>query len=161
MYKNDVSNSICKVKIEHVNIFDENFLVSKDEALQPINIFFENEDRDDLNDNRIKGNHLSLKNIHENVEEKRTERSKKSKRSKKSQKSLKSTNNTNKKSARKKSIRNSQLYNSNIIIVNDEEEDLSPTDPVEKEVEKLKRLMARSKKKKNKNKASSKSLSKQ
>ncbi len=160
MNANDVLNSFWKLKIEHVNIFDEDFLVSKDEALQPINIFFENEDKEDLNNNQIKNKHLSLKIIKENDEEKRSARSKKSKRSQKSQKS---TSNTNKKSERKKSIRNSQLYNSNIIIVNDEDdEDRSPTDPIEKEVEKIKKLMARSnKKKKKKNKKSSKSHTKQ
>jgi len=155
-----MSNSIWKLKIEHVNIFDEDFLVSKDEALQPINIFFENEEKIDLNNNQVKNKHLSLKTIKVNEEEKRTERSKKSKRSQKSQKS---TSNTNKSSARKKSIRNSQLYSSNIIIVNEEDdEDRSPTDPIEKEVEKLKKLMAKTKKiKKKKNKKSSKSLNKQ
>ena len=133
MNSNDMLNSIWKVKIDYENIFDEDFLVSKDEALQPINIFFENE------------------------EGKSTEISKRS------QKSQKSTSNTNKRSARKKSIRDSQLYDSNIIIVNDdEEEDRSPTDPIVKEVEKFKKLMAQSKKKKKKkNKKTSQSLTKQ
>ena len=155
MNSNDMLNSIWKVKIDYENIFDEDFLVSKDEALQPINIFFENEE-DKIN-NQDKNKHLSLKIIKENEEGKRTERSKRS------QKSQKSTSNTNKRSARKKSIRDSQLYDSNIIIVNDdEEEDRSPTDPIVKEVEKFKKLMARSKKKKKKkNKKSSKSLTKQ
>ena len=154
MNTNDILNSIWKVKIDYENIFDEDFLVSKDEALQPINIFFENEE-DKIN-NQDKNNHLSLKIIKENEEGKSTERSKRS------QKSQKSTSITNKRSARKKSIRDSQLYNSNIIIVNDGEEDRSPTDPILKEVEKFKKLMARSKKKKKKkNKKSSKSLTKQ
>ena len=154
MYTNDVLNTIWKFKLEHVNIFDDDFLVSKDEALQPINIFFESKDKEDLNNSQIKNKKLSLKITKENDEEKRSSKSKRSQ---------KSTSNTNKKSARKKSIRNSQLYSSNIIIINDEEdEDRSPTDPIGKEIEKIKKLMARSKKKKKKkNKKSSKSLTKQ
>ena len=154
MYANDVLNTIWKFKLENVNIFDDDFLVSKDEALQPINIFFGSEDKEDLNNSQIKNKKLSLKITKENDEEKRSSKSKRSQ---------KSTSNTNKKSARKKSIRNSQLYSSNIIIINDEEdEDRSPTDPIGKEIEKIKKLMARSKKKKKKkNKKSSKSLTKQ
>jgi hypothetical protein len=157
MYTKDVLNTIWKFKLEHVNIFDDDFLVSKDEALQPINIFFGSEDKEDLNNSQIKNKKLSLKITKENDEEKR------SAKSKRSQKSQKSTSNTNKKSARKKSIRNSQLYSSNIIIINDEEdEDRSPTDPIGKEIEKIKKLMARSKKKKKKkNKKTSQSLTKQ
>ena len=154
MYANDVLNTIWKFKLEHVNIFDDDFLVSKDEALQPINIFFGSEDKEDLNNSQIKNKKLSLKITKENDEEKRSSKSKRSQ---------KSTSNTNKKSARKKSIRNSQLYSSNIIIINDEEdEDRSPTDPIGKEIEKIKKLMARSKKKKKKkNKKTSQSLTKQ
>ena len=99
-----------------------------------------------VNDENIdlgaKVRHLSIK----------AKKEKKSDRSKKSKKSQKSTSNTNKKSARKKSLRDSQLYSSNIVIVyNDEEEDEdSSTDPIEKEVEKLKKLMSKSRAKKKK-----------
>jgi ribosome-associated translation inhibitor RaiA len=67
----------------------------------------------------------------------------------KSQKSQKSTSNTNKKSHRRKSGHDSQIYNSNIVIVHDEEEE-SCGDPIEKEVEKLKKLMAKNRRKKKK-----------
>ena len=147
MSSKNVLNSSWRKKIEFINHFDEDFLISKDKALQPILFFLENEE-DDLNINRNKVRHLSLRVKKESEKEKGTERTKKSRKSHKSQKS---TSNTNKKSARKKSIRDSHLYNSNIVIVHDEEDDdCSSTDPIEKEVEKLNKLMSKSKGKKKK-----------
>ena len=161
MSSKNVLNSSWRKKIEPINHFDEDFLISKDKALQPIIFFLENEE-DDLNINQNKVRHLSLRVKKESYKEKekesekekgteRTKKSKKSQKSQKSHKSQKSTSNTNKKSARKKSIRDSQLYNSNIVIVHDEEDDdCSSTDPIEKEVEKLNKLMSKSKGKKKK-----------
>ena len=155
MSSKNVLNSSWRKKIEPINHFDEDFLISKDNALQPIKFFLENEE-DDLNINQNKVRHLSLRVKKESYKEKEKESEKekgteRTKKSRKSHKSQKSTSNTNKKSARKKSIRDSQLYNSNIVIVHDEEnDDCSSTDPIEKEVEKLKKLMSKSKGKKKK-----------
>ena len=155
MSSKNVLNSSWRKKIEFINHFDEDFLISKDKALQPILFFLENEE-DDLNINRNKVRHLSLRVKKESYKEKEKESEKekgteRTKKSRKSHKSQKSTSNTNKKSARKKSIRDSHLYNSNIVIVHDEEDDdCSSTDPIEKEVEKLNKLMSKSKGKKKK-----------
>ena len=155
MSSKNVLNSSWRKKIEPINHFDEDFLISKDKALEPIIFFLENEE-DDLNINRNKVRHLSLRVKKESYKEKEKESEKekgteRTKKSRKSHKSQKSTSNTNKKSARKKSIRDSQLYNSNIVIVHDEkDDDCSSTDPIEKEVEKLKKLMSKSKGKKKK-----------
>ncbi len=139
MSKNDIINKSAIQKSESINQFVDEFLTSKDKALEPIKFLFDNDENIDLG---AKVRHLSIK----------AKKEKKSDRSKKSKKSQKSTSNTNKKSARKKSLRDSQLYSSNIVIVyNDEEEDEdSSTDPIEKEVEKLKKLMSKSRAKKKK-----------
>ena len=155
MSSNSISSKMKK-KEEPKNVFDEEFLASKDLALQPIDFF--NESNINLEEPPIKQRHLSLKS-------KRLEKDKKSERSRKSQKSQKSqksTSNTNKKSERRRSVsaRDSQVYNSNIVIVHndDENEDCSSTDPIEKEVAKLKKLISKNKeKKKKKNSRSSKS----
>ena len=155
MSSKNVLNSSWRKKIEFINHFDEDFLISKDKALQPI-IFFLEIEEDDLNINQNKVRHFSIRVKKESYKEKEKESEKekgteRTKKSRKSHKSQKSTSNTNKKSARKKSIRDSHLYNSNIVIVHDEEDDdCSSTDPIEKEVEKLKKLMSKSKGKKKK-----------
>ena len=130
-------------KKESRDNLDELFLKSKDIALQPIKMLFETE----INlERQKKTRHLSVK-VNKSIEkEKKTIKTKKTK---KSQKSQKSTSNTNKKSHRGKSCHDSQLYNSNIVIIHDEEED-SCGDPIEKEVEKLKKLMAKNRRKKKK-----------
>ena len=143
MSKN-ILNISWKKKRNLINYFNEDFLNSKDEALQPITLFFENIDILDVPQDKI--NYFPL-------HKKEKEKEKKSDNSKKSQNfqnSQRSTSNSNKKSEKRKSITDSQIYSSNIVIVhNDEEnEDLSPTDPIEKEVEKLKRLMSRNREKK-------------
>ena len=140
-----------KNKLEPINQFDKDFLNSKDVALQPIAYFFDTDCKEEL---PSKERHLSLKN-------KKAKNGKKSDRSKKSelsQQSQKSTNNTNKKSNRKKSIHDSQLYNSNIVIVqyNDEDDKYSSTDEIGKEIEKLQKLLSKSKEKKKKSKKSNK-----
>ena len=136
---NDNINKSVVQKSESINKFVDEFLTSKDRALEPIKFLFENEEEMDLSP---KVRHLSIKV----KKERKTDISKKSKKSKDS------TSNTNKKSARRKSLRESQLYSSNIVIVHHDEEDEenSSTDPIEKEVEKLQKLMSKSKGKKKK-----------
>ena len=139
MSKNNEVNKNEIKKLGSINQFVDEFLNSKDKALEPIKFLFENDEDFDISP---KVRHLSIKV----KKEKRTDRSKKSK------KSQKSTSNTNKKSTRKKSVKDSQLYSSNIVIVhNDEdEEENSSIDPIGKEVEKLKKLMSKSRSKKKK-----------
>ena len=139
MSNKEILNKSVVQKSESINKFVDEFLNSKDRALEPIKFLFDNEEEIDLSP---KVRHLSIKV----KKDKRTDGSKKSRKSKGS------TSNTNKKSARRKSIRESQLYSSNIVIVhNDEEgEENSSTDPIEKEVEKLQKLMSKSKGKKKK-----------
>lgn len=142
-------SSKMKKKEEPKNVFDDEFLTSKDLALQPITFFYES--NFNLEELPIKEKHLSLKS-------KKVEKDKKSESSRKTQKSQKSTSNTNKRSERRKSMRDSQIYSSNIVIIynDDENDDCSSTDPIEKEVAKLKKLMSKSKdKKKRKNNKSS------
>ena len=140
MSNNDIVDKSAIQKLGSINQFVNEFLTSKDKALEPIKFLFENDEDLDLSP---KVRHLSIK-------EKKDRKSDRS--SKKSKKSKNSTNNTNKKSARRKSARESQLYSSNIVIVhNDEEEnEESSTDPIEKEVEKLQKLMSKSRTKKKK-----------
>ena len=139
MSNNDMVNKSMVQKSESINKFVNEFLSSKDKALEPIKFLFDNEEEIDLSP---KVRHLSIK----------VKKEKKSDSTKKSKKSKNSTSNTNKKSARRKSVRDSQLYSSNIVIVhNDEEEDEdSSFDPIEKEVEKLQKLMSKSRAKKKK-----------
>ena len=140
MSNNDIINKNAVQKLGSINQFVNEFLTSKDKALEPIKFLFENDEDLDLSP---KVRHLSIKA----KKDRKSDRS-----SKKSKKSKNSTNNTNKKSARRKSARESQLYSSNIVIVhNDEEEnEESSTDPIEKEVEKLQKLMSKSRTKKKK-----------
>ena len=140
MSNNDIVDKSAIQKLGSINQFVNEFLSSKDKALEPIKFLFENDEDLDLSP---KVRHLSIKA----KKDRKSDRS-----SKKSKKSKNSTNNTNKKSARRKSARESQLYSSNIVIVhNDEEEnEESSTDPIEKEVEKLQKLMSKSRTKKKK-----------
>ena len=153
--------SIKKLKdiSEPINKFDEIFLQSKDLALQPITFFIESDC--DLKELPTKSNHLSLSHKNHYNRKKSSQRSKKSKKSEKSEKSRKSsqkslksqksTSNTNKKSAtRKRSFNNdSNIYSSNIVIVYNDD-DCSSTDPIEKEIQKFKRMMSKNQKKKKK-----------
>jgi hypothetical protein len=133
-------------KKESKDNLDELFLQSKDIALQPLQMLFEAEVK---HERSKKTRHLSVK-VNKSIEkDKKTSRTKKRKKTQKSQKSQKSMSNTNKKSHRRKSGHDSQIYNSNIVIVHDEEEE-SCGDPIEKEVEKLKKLMAKNRRKKKK-----------
>ena len=141
--------SAWKYKIDLINIFDEKFLNEKDIAIQPINFILEIND-DIIQENLKKNNSINNKlSIKKSKEEK--DKSSKAKKSKKSK---------NKETPRRKSIKNSSdLYSSNIVIVNSMTEDgseCSSINKLEREVEKLKRMMSRGRSKKN-NKKSSKS----
>ena len=159
-------NIIIKNIKEPINHFDDEFLNSKDLALQPISFLFESDC--DLNDLTSKTKHLSLKHKNKYEKQKSSDRSKRSKNTQKSEKSeksekskktkkssqkslnsQKSTSNTNKKLNSKKTFKESNLYSSNIVIVHNDD-DCSSTDPIEKEVEKLKKLIAKRERKKKK-----------
>ena len=136
------SNSMNKInKAEPKDYFDNDFLASKDLALQPINCF-SNIDCD-LEEISTKARHLSLKGKKELKKDKNSFRSNKSKKSKNSQKS---TSNTNQKQEKKRSNKEAQIYNSNIVIVQleDENENVSYKDPIEEEIEKLKKFISKS-----------------
>ena len=149
-------NENAKDTIESIDDFDNWFLKSKDLALQPINFFFESECKRE----RQKTKHLSMKVEKNYFRACKSSDSKKSKRSSQksdnTHKSQKSTSNTNKKSNRKKG-RNS-IYNSNVVIVHFEDDDCSSSsDPIQKEVEKLKKLLTKKKFSKKKSRKSNKS----
>ena len=117
-------NAALKYKNEPINIFDDNFLNEKDLALQPMNFIIDAENFL-INDN-INNKNLSL--------------------------------NTNiKERPKKKSLKESDLYDSNIIIVQEQSDDDEsiPTsyNQIEKEVEKINKIILH-KLKKNKRKSS-------
>ena len=117
-------NAALKYKNEPINIFDNNFLNEKDLALQPMNFIIDAENFL-INDN-INNKNLSL--------------------------------NTNiKERPKKKSLKESDLYDSNIIIVQEQSDDDEsiPTsyNQIEKEVEKINKIILH-KLKKNKRKSS-------
>ena len=143
---NYILKSAWKKKMEIINIFDEKFLNEKDIALQPITFILE-ANNNIINDNFKKENLPSNSNTD----------SIKSIKSKKEEK-YKSPKIKTKNTPKKKSIRNSGLYSSNIVIVQsitDGDSNDNTSFNIEKEVENLKRLMIKSKSKKN-NKRSSK-----
>jgi hypothetical protein len=143
--------SAWKYKIDLINIFDEKFLNEKDIALQPINFILE------INDNIIQENVKTKNDSNNNLSIKKSKEEKDKSGSPKVKKSKKSKS---KDTSRKKSIKNtSDLYSSNIVIVNSMTEDgseCSSINKIEREVAKLKRLMSRGRSKKT-NKRSSKS----
>ena len=148
----DILNKSLRNKTELIDQFDDDFLTSKDLALKPINSLFENELILDIDEN--KNRNLSLKVKKESQKEIKTFMTKNS------EKSQKSTSNTNKKYKKKKSFSESQLYSSNIIIVNyidEDEENCSSSDPIEKEILKFNRLMSKLKEMKRKKKKTNKS----
>lgn len=148
----DILNKSLRNKTELIDQFDDDFLTSKDLALKPINSLFENVLILDIDEN--KNRNLSLKVKKESQKEIKTFMTKNS------EKSQKSTSNTNKKYKKKKSFSESQLYSSNIIIVNyidEDEENCSSSDPIEKEILKFNRLMSKLKEMKRKKKKTNKS----
>ena len=146
---NYILKSAWKKKIEIINIFDDKFLNEKDIALQPITFNIE-----------ISNNNKSDNNLKKNLPSNNNTESRKSIKSKNEEKDKNpktNTNNINNNSKKKKSIRNSGLYSSNIVIVQsitDGDNDAESSFNIEKQVQKIKRMMTKSKSKKNKKKSS-------
>ena len=150
--------SAWKYKIELINVFNEKFLKEKDIALQPINFILDidnnnintnnnDNNKDELNSKKKSNNNISIKN---------SQKDEKEKKSGKSPKSIKTKEKKNE-PPKKMSLKNSGLYSSNIVIVQsitDGDSQGSSSDPIEKEVEKIKKMMTRSKSKKYKKKSS-------
>ena len=130
-----------KYKMKLINIFDENFLKEKDLALQPI----------DLNiqlDNSFNKNNLTKKDIsnNDNIQLKNEG---------KERKTLKLPNNLE--VPKKKSSKSSDLYSSNIVIIQSMTEDgsvCSSINKIEREIKKINRMISRSRTKKPKKKNS-------
>lgn len=158
-------NSAWKNKMELIDIFDEKFLNEKNIALQPIsfNLDIDNNNTTTNNNNLTTDNNSTTSN---KIELKESQNSKKKKNKNdekadslpKSQKSPKSPKSKQrKKELKKPSLSNSELYSSNIVIVQslgDGASNCSSVDPIEKEVEKIKKMMTRSRSKKYKRKNS-------
>ena len=146
---NYILKSAWKKKIEIINIFDDKFLNEKDIALQPITFNIE-----------ISNNNKSDNNLKKSLPSNNNTESRKSIKSKNEEKDKNpktNTNNINNNSKKKKSIRNSGLYSSNIVIVQsitDGDNDGESSFNIEREVQKIKRMMTKSKSKKNKKKIS-------
>ena len=130
-----------KYKMKLINIFDEDFLKEKDLALQPI----------DLNiqlDNSFNKNNLTKKDISTND-------SIQLKNEGKERKTLKLPNNLE--VPKKKSLKSSDLYSSNIVIIQSMTEDgsvCSSINKIEREIKKINRMISRSRTKKPKKKNS-------
>ena len=139
---NFILKSAWKEKIDIINIFDEKFLNEKDIALQPISFIL------DINNN------LNNDNLNKNPPLSKNSTLTKNKKEEKD----KSPKITKKNTSKRKSLKNSGLYNSNIIIVqsitDEDGDDDSSFNQIEKEVEKIKRMMTKSKSKKNKKRLS-------
>lgn len=131
-----------KYKMKLINIFDEDFLKEKDLALQPI----------DLNiqlDNSFNKNNLTKKDISTND-------SIQLKNEGKERKTLKLPNNLE--VPKKKSLKSSDLYSSNIVIIQSMTEDgsvCSSINKIEREIKKINRMISRSRTKKPKKKKNS------
>ena len=125
--------SAWKYKIEIKDIFDEKFLLEKDIELQPISFNYENENN---NIKKPKKKKKSLSNRNSiKINNKKEEKSKEEK-DKKSQRSI------------RKSLKKYESFSSNIVIVQsitDGGSQDSSVDQIGKEVEKLKKMMKRSK----------------
>ena len=140
-----ILNSAWKHKIQIINIFDEKFLNEKDIALQPINLIL---DKDNSPDNspkkQIAKKSISINN-NNNIQKKNSNEEIKKQKKREAKKSI-------------KSYKSSGLYNSNIVIVQSltADSERSSLNQIEKEVEKLKKIINKSKSKKNKNKSKSK-----
>ena len=122
----NILNPAWKYKKEVIDIFDKKFLNEKDLALQPLNFLFEESNNINNNNSKSINSPPSPKN-----------------------------KNQFKEKQKKKSLRNSGLYSSNIIIVqsiSDGDSEDSSLNQIEKEVNKLKKLLKRSKSKKYKKK---------
>ena len=129
-----------KNKINIINAFDEAFLNEKDIALQSISFIFQDIEENGKRKSTSSRNNLPLKNKKE--EKERT--SQKTKETSKLKKIV---------SPKRKSLNNSDLYSSNIVIVTDNGSEDSSYNIIEKEVEKLRKMMTKSKSKKCKKKS--------
>ena len=137
-----ILNSAWKYKKEIINVFDEKFLNEKDIALQPISFILDN-NNDIINKENNNMTKMPSKNL--------------SVKYKKDDKSSKSKSKSKKRDNKRKSLNNSDLYSSNIVIIQsrtDDDSNASSLDPIEKEVEKIKKMMTRSRSKKYRKKKS-------
>ncbi len=138
-----------KNKINIVNLFDEAFLKEKDIALQSISFLFAednnlNKEENGKRKSTSSRNNLSLKN---KKEEKNSQKTKETSKLKKIESPK-----------RRKSLNTSDLYSSNIVIVTDNGSGDSSFNRIEREVEKLKKMMTKSRSKKGKRKSNKKEL---
>jgi hypothetical protein len=134
-----------KNKINIINAFDEAFLNEKDIALQSISFIFQDIEENGKRKSTSSRNNLPLKNKKE--EKERT--SQKTKETSKLKKIV---------SPKRKSLNNSDLYSSNIVIVTDNGSADSSYNIIEKEVEKLRKMMTKSRSKKCKKKSLKKEI---
>ena len=134
-----------KNKINIINAFDEAFLNEKDIALQSISFIFQDIEENGKRKSTSSRNNLSLKNKKE--EKERT--SQKTKETSKLKKIV---------SPKRKSLNNSDLYSSNIVIVTDNGSADYSYNIIEKEVEKLRKMMTKSRSKKCKKKSLKKEI---
>lgn len=134
-----------KNKINIINAFDEAFLNEKDIALQSISFIFQDIEENGKRKSTSSRNNLSVKNKKE--EKERT--SQKTKETSKLKKIV---------SPKRKSLNNSDLYSSNIVIVTDNGSEDSSHNIIEKEVEKLRKMMTKSRSKKCKKKSLKKEI---
>ena len=137
-----------KNKINIINAFDETFLNEKDIALQSISSIFQDIEENGKRKSTSSRNNLSLKNKKEEKEEKERT-SLKTKETSKLKKIV---------SPKRKSLNNSDLYSSNIVIITDCGSADSSHNIIEKEVEKLRKMMTKSRSKKSKKKSVKKAI---
>ncbi len=135
-----------RYKINITNVFDANFVKEKDNALQPISFIFN--ESNDLNKqvNSKEKSTTSMNNL--SINNKKVEKDKNSQKTKETSKLKKIE------SPKRKSINNSDLYSSNIVIITDKGSKDSSFDIIEKEVEKLNKMMTKSRSKKKQKKKS-------
>ena len=140
-----ILNSAWKHKIQIINIFDEKFLNEKDIALQPINLILDKDNSPDNSPKKQLTNKGFSINNNNNIQKKNSNKEIKKQKKREAKKSI-------------KSYKSSGLYNSNIVIVQSltADSERSSLNQIEKEVEKLKKIINKSKSKKNKNKSKSK-----
>jgi hypothetical protein len=136
-------------KINIINVFDEKFIEEKDIALQPISFIFE--EVSNINkEEKLKGKNSTSNDLQ--AKNKKLEKDRNSQKTKETSKLKKIE------SPKRKSINNSDLYSSNIVIVTDNGSRDSSFNMIEKEVEKLNKLMSKSRSKKNKKRSNKKDI---
>jgi hypothetical protein len=136
-------------KINIINVFDEKFIEEKDIALQPISFIFE--EVSNINkEEKLKGKNSTSNDLQ--TKNKKLEKDRNSQKTKETSKLKKIE------SPKRKSINNSDLYSSNIVIVTDNGSRDSSFNMIEKEVEKLNKLMSKSRSKKNKKRSNKKDI---